>query len=141
MTDEDWLREASPLSADSGSPGSAGAARDSAAATARAQSATAGGDAAAAAAACDGAPPEHHINSLPCSVLHGIFSHLGPRELCAVSATCAAWGALNRDKAANGVWRRFYTSRWAALGCGGGGPAGEEVCWQTKYGSKMKQVG
>jgi hypothetical protein len=52
-----------------------------------------------------------------------------------VSATCALWRGLNQDKAANGVWRQFYTSRWRALD-----GSGEDVCWQTKYGSKMKQV-
>lgn len=77
----------------------------------------------------------HHINNLPPAILHGIFSHLGPRELCAVSATCALWRQLNQDKCANGVWKNFYTSRWRVLDA-----SGEDVCWQTKYGSKMKQV-
>jgi hypothetical protein len=77
----------------------------------------------------------HHINNLPPAILHGIFGHLGPRELCAVSAVCSHWRQLNQDKAANGVWKKFYTSRWRVLGS-----SGEDVCWQTKYGSKMKQV-
>jgi hypothetical protein len=78
----------------------------------------------------------HHVNNLPPAILHGIFGHLGPRDLCVVSATCQLWRKLNQDKAANGVWKRFYTSRWRVLGCS----SQEDVCWQTKYGSKMKQV-
>lgn len=77
----------------------------------------------------------HHINNLPTPILHGIFGHLGPRELCAVSATCALWRGLNQDAAANAQWRQFFTSRWRVLD-----GSGEDVCWQTKYGSKMKQV-
>lgn len=76
----------------------------------------------------------HHVNNP--AILHGIFGHLGPRDLCVVSATCQLWRKLNQDKAANGVWKRFYTSRWRVLGCS----SQEDVCWQTKYGSKMKQV-
>lgn len=77
----------------------------------------------------------HHINNLPTPILHGIFGHLGPRELCAVSATCALWRGLNQDLCSNAQWRQFYTSRWRVLD-----GSGEDVCWQTKYGSKMKQV-
>lgn len=79
---------------------------------------------------------QQHINNLPPGILHGIFGCLGPRELCVVSATCRLWRQLNQDKAAKGLWKTFYTSRWRVLGA-----TGEDVCWQTKYGSKMKQVG
>lgn len=78
---------------------------------------------------------QHHLNNLPPAILHGVFGHLGPRDLCAVSATCQLWRTLNQDKAAREQWKQFYTSRWRVLG-----PGNEDVCWQTKYGSKMKQV-
>jgi hypothetical protein len=42
-----------------------------------------------------------HVNNLPTGILHGVFGHLGPRDLCAVTATCQLWRALNRDAAAN----------------------------------------
>lgn len=57
-------------------------------------------------------------------------------DLCSVSATCLLWSKLTKDKASNNVWKRFYTSRWRVTGA-----AGEDICWQSKYGSKMKQVG
>lgn len=78
---------------------------------------------------------EQHINHLPPALLHSIFGHLGPRDLAAVSVVCQLWRDLNTDKAANKQWKQFYTSRWRVLG-----PSGEDVSWQTKYGSKMKQV-
>eukprot|EP00878_Enallax_costatus_P004696 GHUV01004944.1.p1 GENE.GHUV01004944.1~~GHUV01004944.1.p1 ORF type:complete len:937 (+),score=344.31 GHUV01004944.1:194-3004(+) len=75
-----------------------------------------------------------NINSLPSSLLHAVFAHLGPKDLCSVSATCVLWSKLTKDRASNNVWKRFYTSRWRVTGT-----AGDEVCWQSKYGSKMKQ--
>lgn len=85
---------------------------------------------------CPEAEQQVHVNNLPPAILHGIFGHLGPRDLCVVSATCQHWRALNQDKASREQWKQFYTSRWRVMG-----PNGEDVCWQTKYGSKMKQVG
>ena len=76
-----------------------------------------------------------HVNNLPPAILHGIFGHLGPRDLCVVSATCQLWRALNQDKGAREQWKQFYTSRWRVLGS-----SSHDVCWQSKYGSKMKQV-
>jgi hypothetical protein len=75
------------------------------------------------------------INNLPPAILHGVFSHLGPRDLCCVSCTCLLWRRLTRDKVSNSTWRHFYTQRWSVMP-----PAGADVCWQSKYGSKMKQV-
>ena len=43
------------------------------------------------------------IQALPSGLLHGIFSVLSPRDLCAVSATCKHWRQLNQDDAANQV--------------------------------------
>ncbi len=43
------------------------------------------------------------IQALPSGLLHGIFSFLPPRDLCAVSATCKYWRHLNQDDAANQV--------------------------------------
>lgn len=43
------------------------------------------------------------IQSIPAGLLHGIFDHLCPRDLCAVSATCKYWRQLNQDSAANQV--------------------------------------
>lgn len=122
-------------------------------------------------------PELSSINSLPSSLLHAVFSSLGPKgthsgnsevepagtyylrialasadavsyfdkmplhvgccatDLCNVSATCTCWSRLTRDKASNNTWKKFYTSRWRVTGA-----AGEDVCWQSKYGSKMKQV-
>lgn len=78
---------------------------------------------------------QHHINNLPPAILHGVFGHLGPRDLATVSTVCQLWRQLNGDSAANLQWRGFYTNRWRVLG-----PSGDDVCWQTKYGSKMKQA-
>jgi hypothetical protein len=75
------------------------------------------------------------INNLPPAILHGVFSHLGPKNLCCVSCTCLLWRRLTRDRVSNSTWRHFYTQRWSVMP-----PAGDGVCWQSKYGSKMKQV-
>lgn len=75
------------------------------------------------------------INNLPPAILHGVFSHLGPQDLCCVSCTCMLWRRLTRDRVSNNTWKHFYTQRWSVSP-----PAGDEVCWQSKYGSKMKQV-
>lgn len=56
-------------------------------------------------------------------------------DLCSVSATCVLWSKLTKDRASNKIWKRFYTSRWRVTEA-----PGDEVCWQSKYGSKMKQV-
>uniref|UniRef100_A0A383VA13 Uncharacterized protein n=1 Tax=Tetradesmus obliquus TaxID=3088 RepID=A0A383VA13_TETOB len=44
------------------------------------------------------------------------------------------WRRLTRDRVSNSTWKHFYTQRWSVSP-----PAGDEVCWQSKYGSKMKQ--
>eukprot|EP00775_Hariotina_reticulata_P009993 gene9993-10148_t len=74
------------------------------------------------------------INSLPTGALHLILSFLSARDLAACTAVCRVWCKLNRDKASNSLWKGFYTNRWRVTGTTGDG-----VCWQSKYGSKMKQ--
>eukprot|EP00882_Tetradesmus_deserticola_P033194 GHRQ01037894.1.p2 GENE.GHRQ01037894.1~~GHRQ01037894.1.p2 ORF type:complete len:111 (+),score=22.91 GHRQ01037894.1:12-344(+) len=76
------------------------------------------------------------INHLPPALLHGVFSYLGPKELCCVSCTCLLWRRLTRDRVSNSTWKHFYTQRWSVTPS-----TAEGVCWQSKYGSKMKQVG
>ncbi|WIA11004.1 hypothetical protein OEZ85_011161 [Tetradesmus obliquus] len=44
------------------------------------------------------------------------------------------WRRLTRDRVSNSTWKHFYTQRWSVSP-----PAGDEVCWQSRYGSKMKQ--
>jgi len=63
------------------------------------------------------------------------FSFLPARDLAACTAVCRVWCKLNRDKASNSLWKGFYTNRWRVTGT-----AADDVCWQSKYGSKMKQV-
>lgn len=41
------------------------------------------------------------INALPAGALHHVFDFLGPRDLCAVGATCQLWHGLQGDAAAN----------------------------------------
>ena len=43
------------------------------------------------------------MNEVPDAVVHLVFDHLGPRDLCRASAVCQRWRALNRDAAANQV--------------------------------------
>lgn len=74
------------------------------------------------------------INHLPPGILHWIFELLGPRDLARASGVCKLWRRLNRDKASNAQWRSFYTARWRVFG------APEDTCWQSLYGSKMKEV-
>jgi hypothetical protein len=77
------------------------------------------------------------INQLPGGLLNHIFAFLGPVDLCRVTATCRLWRRLNRDRAANTTWRRFYCSRWhSALEAVNDV---NDVCWQSMYGSKMLQ--
>jgi hypothetical protein len=75
------------------------------------------------------------INSLPTGALHLIFSFLSARDLATCTAVCRVWRKLNRDKASNSLWKGFYTNRWRVTGT-----ASNDVCWQGKYGRKMKQV-
>lgn len=44
-----------------------------------------------------------HVNNLPAGLLHAIFKVLGPKDLCAVSATCKHWRELNQDAPADKV--------------------------------------
>jgi hypothetical protein len=44
-----------------------------------------------------------HINELPDGLLHTTFDLLGPKDLCAISATCKRWRELNQDAAADTV--------------------------------------
>lgn len=66
--------------------------------------------------AVDTLSESHHLNNLPPAILHSIFSHLGPKDLCAVSATCQIWQQLNQDSAAN---------RCVQVNCGAG--------WRARY--------
>jgi hypothetical protein len=61
-----------------------------------------------------------------------------PCVLSSASCTCVAWRRLNKDKASNQQWRRFYRSRW--LVTDPAGSSNEETCWQSRFGSKMSQV-
>jgi hypothetical protein len=74
------------------------------------------------------------VNSLPHGVLHTIFGRLGPKDLCRVTSTCTLWCKLNRDRAANRMWRAFYTLRWKA---GMSGLHGPDSGWQGLYGKKV----
>ncbi|KAK9838471.1 hypothetical protein WJX81_001301 [Elliptochloris bilobata] len=74
------------------------------------------------------------ISTLPAGALHHVFDYLGPRDLCAVGATCRGWHLLQGDAAANQAWSAFYEKRWAA-------PAGvlvAGVTWQARYGRKLR---
>eukprot|EP00884_Botryococcus_braunii_P022177 jgi/Botrbrau1/8643/Bobra.0196s0037.1 len=76
------------------------------------------------------------LDDLPPGVLEYIFAYLGPRDLCSVSVTCKLWAALNKDGAANKVWKEFYSRVWAPpFQC-----AGSRQCWQKQYGQKKLQV-
>lgn len=76
------------------------------------------------------------INQLPSPILHNIFGLLGAKDLSCVSATCTLWRRLNRDATSNRIWKTFYTSRWRVSSESDGG---SDMCWQTRYGSKMMQ--
>lgn len=93
-----------------------------------------------------------HINNLPSGILHAIFSHLGPKDLCRATATCGLWRELNRDAAANRAWRAFYAARWKlahaprpALLLGSSHAAAaadgaQHAYWQRAYGRKMLKL-
>lgn len=71
---------------------------------------------------------------LPALVLHHVFDHLAPRDLCRASAVCRLWRDLNRDAAADRAWQGFYGELWPA----------PDACpaprWQAAFGAKMQQA-
>lgn len=72
------------------------------------------------------------LSALPHCVLHRIFNHLSPRDLCRASAVCRLWRHLNRDVVGERRWERVYSARWPLKNPSSGR-------WAELYADKVQQ--